>query len=120
MMTLKKAKELLYEFGAENNGCKRGQKFLQTDMSPTQLFEFVLRNMGDSIGAELRRKEFFKEVLDFFCKEFDPDKYNWEKHSWAVARHCPKKLDPERYNWKDHSWAVAEYCPEKMVLRPKK
>ena len=141
-MTLAKAKELLYNFGAENNGCKRGQKFLQTDMSPTQLFEFVLRNMGNRIGLSLKQEAFFKSIFNFLKLGFDsqvynwkasswavakycpeklaPERYNWGDHSGAVAAYCPEKLDPERYNWEDHSWAVAHYCPEKMNLRPKK
>jgi len=113
-MTLAKAKELLYNFGAENNGCKSGQEFLQTDMTPTQLFEFVLKNMGNRIGLSLKQEAFFESVFGFLKLGFAPEKYNWEDFSWAVAEYCPEKLDGERYNWKDDSWAVAEYCPEKL------
>ena len=119
-MTLAKAKELLYDFGAENNGCKRGQEFLQTDMSPTQLFEFVLKNMNTRIGLRLKQKAFFKSIFNFLKLGFDSQVYNWKASSWAVAKYCPQKLDPERYNWRYQSWAVADYCPEKMSLRPKK
>lgn len=54
-----------------------------------------------------------------FCPEyFDSNKFNWERDSWAVAMYCPDKLDPDRYNWERFSYVVAKYCPDKLSLKP--
>jgi len=39
-----------------------------------------------------------------YAPEFlDPDRYNWEKHSWTVAKYTPELFDPDRYNWEENS-----------------
>ena len=43
---------------------------------------------------------------------FDPEKFNWELYSWAVAEYCPEHFDPDKYNWEKDSYEVARYCPE--------
>ena len=66
---------------------------------------------GEALNAYLEKLKQLK--AKWAANEpFDPEKYNWENDSWAIAQYCPEKLDPEKYNWEADSWAVAQYCPE--------
>jgi len=48
------------------------------------------------------------------------DCFDWFSNSRYVAQYRPDFIEPNkhRYNWKRHSWAVALYCPEKLKFKP--
>lgn len=53
-------------------------------------------------------------IARFYKSVFDSSKFNWEEDSWAVAEYCPQNLDPNKFNWQEQSWAVAIFCPDKL------
>ena len=51
-------------------------------------------------------------TLDYW----NPDKFNWEKHSLYLAKYCSEHFnkwwDSEKYNWKESSDILAHFCAE--------
>ncbi|GIV45179.1 MAG: hypothetical protein KatS3mg035_2302 [Bacteroidia bacterium] len=85
-----------------------------------QEYQWLYENSDyDLIGWEIENNCFDWEkhswaVAKFCPEKFDADKYNWKEHSAFVAIFCPGKFDAKRYNWKNYSWVIAQFCPEKL------
>lgn len=49
-----------------------------------------------------------------FTEWFDPDRFDWETASWALAYFCSQYFDvwwnSDRYNWERSSWALLHGC----------
>ena len=48
-----------------------------------------------------------------FCPKYSNiKKFNWEEYSYSIAKYCPQYFDTNKFNWKEHSWAITCYCPQ--------
>lgn len=60
---------------------------------------------------------YYHSPYDLIRWEIENNVFDWDKHSYFVAKYHPELIDKKKFNWKCHSYALAIYCPEKIIPR---
>jgi len=72
----------------------------------------------DEYWQEYSSKELCMYHAYPFDEWWDPERYNWENKSWALANHCSKHFniwwDAEKYNWSDF-YILSKNCLDKFT-----
>ena len=82
-------------------------------MTTEQKIEKILKERNIFRTSQSFNWEDHSWLVAKFCPKYiDKNKFNWKIDSWTIPRFCPKYLNADKFNWNEESWAVIMFCPQ--------
>jgi hypothetical protein len=115
MKNLQEVTKKMCQFWHENDGDRDDMRALKSDPNATTIIEILCDNLPHQIIKKLEKEPWFNQALTILFEEFDLKRFDWFYNRELVVyfpRFFKKWFDPEKFNWDKHSRLFSKYCQD--------